>query len=30
MEFNSVEVRWAGWMIIAWFVLLLIWPGSRD
>jgi len=20
----------AGWTIIVWFVLLLIWPGSRD
>jgi hypothetical protein len=29
-EFNSVEVRWAGWLIIIGFVLLLVWPGSRD
>jgi len=30
MEFNSVEVRWAGWLIIIGFALLLTWPGSRD
>jgi len=28
--FNSVERRWAGILIIAFFVLLLTWPGSRD